>query len=79
MGGPGCNDSGYGGHVESICADVEVLDGRVDRDSTGNRHASLWTETIAKLDEDIAVVGSQEMTRLAREAHQMQNLPDTTD
>jgi hyaluronoglucosaminidase len=30
----------------------------------------LWTEIIAKLDEDIVVVGAQEMARLAREAHQ---------
>lgn len=28
----------------------------------------LWTETIAKLDEDIIVVGAKEMTRLAKEA-----------
>lgn len=31
----------------------------------------LWTETIAKLDEDIVVVGAQEMTRLAKEARQL--------
>lgn len=30
----------------------------------------LWTETIAKLDDDIVVVGAQEMTRLIRESHQ---------
>jgi hypothetical protein len=29
----------------------------------------LWTETIAKLDVDIVVVGAQEMARLARESH----------
>jgi len=30
----------------------------------------LWTGIIAKLDEDIVVVGAQEMARLLREAHQ---------
>lgn len=39
---------------------------------------TLWTETIARLDEDVAVVGAQEMARLVTEAHQMQNLLDST-
>ena len=30
----------------------------------------LWTEIVAKLNENIVVVGAQEMARLAREAHQ---------